>query len=149
MGLALLDPLGRSQYRWTAYRRGYFARINAGVLAIVEADPDRSGLYRSRLYTQMGDTPGEHCWIERGYLPLRQQVALVQESTRDLFREALVGKEAAWLLQPASEKQVRRLAHYNRRLAEQARSTGWKKREASEAITYYERHAVLFHPPQE
>jgi hypothetical protein len=149
MGLALLDPLGRSQYRWTAYRRGYFARVNAEVIVIVEGDPDRSGLYRSRQYTQSADAQGEHHWIERGYLPLRQQVALVQDANRDLFREALAGKEAAWLQQPASEKQLKRLAHFNRRLAEQARASGWTKREASEAITYYERRSVLFHPPEE
>ena len=148
MGLALLDPLGRSHYRWTAYCRGYFARINADVIAIIEADPDKSGLYRSRQYSQAPDAQGEHRWIERAYLPLRQQVALVQEATRDLFREALAGKEAAWLQQPASEKQMHKLAHYNRRLAQRARSTGWKKCEASEAITYYQRHEVLFHPPE-
>lgn len=75
--------------------------------------------------------------------------SLTEATTRDLFQEALAGKEAAWLQQPASEKQVKRLPHFNRGLAEQARATGWKKREASEAITYYERRWVLFHPPEE
>ena len=149
MGLALLDPLGRSQYRWTAYRRGYFARVNAEVIVIVESDPDRSGLYRSRQYTQQPEPPGEHHWIERRYLPLRQQVALVHEATRDLFREAFAGKEAAWLEQPASEKQLKKLRHYNRGLAEQARTAGWTQREASEAITFYERLPVLFRAPDE
>jgi hypothetical protein len=81
MGLALLDPLGRSHYRWTAYSQGYFARINAHVIAILERDTAKSGLYRSRKYARQPERTPEHLWIERHYLPLRQQVALVQEAT--------------------------------------------------------------------
>lgn len=148
-GLALLDPLGHSQYRWTAYRRGYFARINAYVIAIVERDPDKSGLYRSRQYTQRPDSTPNHCWIERQYLPLRQQIALVHEATRDLFREAFAGKEASWLADPATEKQLKKLGRYSKHLSKQAREAGWTKREVSEAITFYELRPVLFRAPDE
>ena len=148
-GLALLDPLGRSLYRWTAYSCGYFARINADVTAILERDPAKSGLYRSRQYARQPERTPEHQWIERRYLPLRQQVALVQEATQDLFHEAFAGKEAAWLEEPATEKQLEMLGRYQKRLPEQARAAGWTKREASEAIAFYQLRRVLFHAPDE
>jgi len=148
-GLALLDPLGRSQYRWTAYSQGYFARINAHTIAILEGDPAKSGLYRSRQYARQPERTPEHQWIERRYLTLRQQVALVHEATRDLFREAFAGKEAAWLDEPATEKQLEMLGRYQKRLPEQARAAGWTKRETSEAITFYQLRRVLFHAPDE
>lgn len=148
-GLALLDPLGRSPYRWTAYSRGYFARINAHEVAILERDPAQSGLYRSRQYARQPEQPPEHRWIERRYLPLRQQVALVQEATRGLFREAFAGKEAAWLDEPASQKQLQTPGRYQEHLSKQARAAGWTKREASEAIAFYQLRRVLFHAPDE
>jgi Type III restriction enzyme, res subunit/Helicase conserved C-terminal domain len=148
-GLALLDPLGRSPYRWTAYSRGYFARINAHVTAILERDQAKSGLYRSWQYARQPECAPEHRWIERRYLPLRQQVALVQGATRGLFREAFAGKEAAWLDEPATEKQLETLGRYQKHLPEQARAAGWTKREASEAIAFYQLRRVLFHAPVE
>lgn len=148
-GLALLDPLGRSPYRWTAYSQGYFARINAHAIAILERDPAKSGLYRSRQYVKQPEQTPEHQWIERRYLPLRQQVALMQEATQDLFREAFAGKEAAWLDEPATEKQLEMLGRYQKHLPEQARTAGWTKRDASEAIAFYQLRCVLFHAPDE
>ena len=67
-------------------------------------------------------------------------LALVQEATADLFREAFAGKEAVWLDGPATEKQLVTLGRYQKRLPEQARAAGWTKREASEAITFYLLH---------
>lgn len=148
-GIALLDPLGRSQYRWTAYSRGYFARIIAHAIAILERDPAKSGLYRSRQYARQPGRAPEHQWIERRYLPLRQQVTLVQEATRGLFREAFAGKEAVWLEEPATEKQLEMLGRYQKHLPEQARAAGWTKREASEAIAFYQLRRVLFHASDE
>jgi nucleoside 2-deoxyribosyltransferase len=148
-GLALLDPLDRSQYRWTAYSQGYFAHINAHVIAILERDPAKSGLYRSRQYTRQPECIPEQRWIERECLPLRQQVALVHEATAGLFREALARKEAVWLDEPATEKQLQTLGRYQKHLPEQARAAGWTKREASEAITFYQLRRVLFHAPDE
>jgi superfamily II DNA or RNA helicase len=148
-GLALLDPLGRSPYRWTAYSKGYFARINAHVTAILERDPAKSGLYRSRQYARQPERTPEHRWIERRYLPLRQQVALVQEATRGLFREAFGGKEAAWLDEPATQKQLETLGRYQEHLPGKARAVGWTKREASEAIAFYQLRRVLFRSPDE
>ncbi len=147
--LALLDPLGRSHCRWTAYSCGYFARINAHVTAILERDPAKSGLYRSRQYARQPERAPEHQWIERRYLPLRQQVALVQEATAGLFCEAFASKEAVWLDEPATEKQLETLGRYQKRLPEQARAVGWTKREASEAIAFYQLRRVLFHAPDE
>ncbi len=148
-GLVLLDPLGRSPYCWTAYSQGYFARINAHVIAILERDPAKSGLYRSRQCARQPERTPEQRWIERRYLPLGQQVALVQEATGSLFREAFAGKEAAWLDEPATEKQLEALGHYHKHLPERARAAGWTKREASEAITFYQLRRVLFHAPDE
>lgn len=148
-GLVLLDPLGRSHYRWTAYSRGYFARINANVTAILERDPAKSGLYCSWQYARQPVRTPEHQWIERRYLPLRQQVALVQEATAGLFHEAFAGKEAAWLDEPATEKQLETLGRYHGHLPEQARAVGWTKREASEAIAFYQLRWALFHAPDE
>jgi hypothetical protein len=139
----MLYPLGRSPYRWTAYSCVYFARVNAHAVAILERDPAKSGLYRSRQYTRQPQRKPEHQWIERHYLPLRQQVA------RGLFREAFAGKEAAWLDEPATEKQLEMLGRYQKRLPEQARAAGWTKREASEAIAFYQLHRVLYHAPDE
>jgi hypothetical protein len=142
-GLALLDPLGRSQYRWTSYSRGYFACINVHVTAILERDPAKSGLYRSRQYIRQPERGPEHQWIERRYLPLRQQIALVQETTGGLFQEAFAGKEAAWLGEPATQKQLEILGCYQKHLPGQARAAGLTKREASEAITFYQLHRVV------
>lgn len=145
--LALLDPLGRSQYRWTDHSRGYFATINAYTIAIIDRDPAKSGLYRSRLYAEQPGHLGEHRWIERRLLPLRQQVALVHEATRDLYRERIAGKEAPWLDEPTTEKQLEALGRYNKHLPEQARSAGWTKQKASAAITYHRWRKVLLHAP--
>jgi superfamily II DNA or RNA helicase len=70
--LALLDPLGRSQYRWNDYGAGYFATINAHTIAIIDRDPAQSGLYRSQLYTEPPGQLAEHRWLEGRRLPLRQ-----------------------------------------------------------------------------
>ena len=73
----------------------------------------------------------------------------MQEATGSLFLEAFAGKEAAWLDEPATEKQLETLGRYQKRLPEQARAAGWTKREASEAITFYQLRRVLFHAPDE
>jgi len=145
--LALLDPLGRSQYRWTDYSHGYFATINADTIAIIDRDPAKSGLYRSRLYTQLPGYVADHRWIEGRLLPLRQQIALLHEVTRDLYQERIAGKEASWLDEPVTEKQLETLGRYQKCLPEQARAAGWTKQKASAAITYYRWRWVLLHPP--
>ena len=76
-------------------------------------------------------------------------IGLVQEATRALFREAFAGKEAAWLGDPATEKQLQTLGRYQKHLPGQARAAGWTKREASEAIAFYQLRRVLFHAPDE
>lgn len=115
--------------------------------AILERDPAKSGLYRSRQYIRQPERAPEHQWIERRDLPLRQQIALVQETTGGLFQEAFAGKEAAWLGEPATQKQLETLGCYQKHLPGQARAAGWTKREASEAITFYQLRRVLFHAP--
>ncbi len=145
--LALLDPLGRSQYRWTDYSGGYFARINADTIAIIDRDTAKSGLYRSRLYTERERHQVEHRWIERRLLPLRQQVALLHEATRDIYREQLAGKEAPWLDKPVSERQLEALGRRDRHLPERARAAGWTQREATAAISFYRWRWPLLHPP--
>lgn len=118
--------------------------------AIIECDRERSGLYRSRLYTRApGQVPTEHKWIEQCYLPLRQQVALVQEATGELFKKSFAGKEAPWLEEPATEKQLKVIERYRKDLPEQVRKAGWTKREASEIITFYQLGRVLFCAPDE
>jgi hypothetical protein len=87
------------------------------VIAILERDPAKSGLYRSRQYVRQPKHTPEHHWIERRYLPLRQQVALVHEATAGLFREAFAGKEATWLDEPATEKQLEALRSHRLRPA--------------------------------
>nr|HET6904014.1 hypothetical protein [Ktedonobacteraceae bacterium] len=135
-GLSLLDPIGQSQYRWTAYRQGYFAIVRKREAAIIERDPAGSGLYRSRLYTmQPGQSP-EHCWIQKDYLPLRQQVALVHEYTVAWYTRALSNKDAEWLEHPVTENQLATLQRMNPRLAHQAVANKWTKRMASDAITF-------------
>jgi len=145
--LALLDPLGRSQYRWADYSRGYFATINAYTVAIIERDQAKSGLYRSRLYSEQPGYAAEHRWIEQRLLPLRQQVALVHVATRDLYREVIAGKEAPWLDEPATEKQLETLGRRDKLLPAQARAAGWTKRQASAAITFYRWRRILLHGP--
>jgi hypothetical protein len=73
----------------------------------------------------------------------------VQKVTGSLFREAFAGKEAAWLGEPATEKQLETLGRYRGHLPEQARTGGWTKREASEAIAFYQLRRVLFQAPDE
>jgi Helicase conserved C-terminal domain len=121
-----------------------------GIAALVIARPTLSpGLYRSQQYARQPGRAPEHQWIERRYLPLRQQVTLVQEATRSLFREGFAGKEAVWLEEPATEKQLEMLGRYQKRLPEQARAAGWTKREASEAIAFYQLRRVLFYASDE
>jgi len=145
--LALLDPLGRSQYRWNDYGAGYFATINAHTIAILDRDPAQSGLYRSRLYTEPPGQLAEHRWLEGRLLPLRQQIALLHEATRNIYRERLAGEEAPWLEEPATEKQLETLGRYRKHLPERARAAGWTKRKASAAITYYRWRKVLLRAP--
>ena len=76
-------------------------------------------------------------------------MALVQEATAGLFREAFAGKAAAWLEEPATEKQLETLGRHRGHLPEQARAAGWTKREASEAIAFYQLRRVLFQAPDE
>ncbi len=138
-GLSLLDPIGQSHYRWVAYRHGYFARVTREITAIVERDPEGSGLYRSRLYRR-GDEQGgqkeESCWIAQEYLPLRQQVALVHESTREIAYATFSNKEAPWLDEPATDKQLATLRRLFPKFAQQAVANRWTKRMASDAITF-------------
>jgi superfamily II DNA or RNA helicase len=145
--LALLDPLGRSHYRWNDFSGGYFATINDHTIAILDHDPAKSGLYRSRLYTQPPGHAADHHWVEERLLPLRQQIALLHEATRSISYERLAGKEAPWLNKPASEKQLKKLGRYDKRLPEWARTADWTQRDASAAITYYQWRWVLLHPP--
>jgi len=145
--LALLDPLGRSQYRWTDYSGGYFAILDADTIAIIDRDTAKSGLSRSRLYTEHERHPVEHRWIEGRLLPLRQQVALLHEATRDIYRGQLAGKEAPWLDKPVSERQLEALGRRDRHLPERARAAGWTQREATAAISFYRWRWPLSHPP--
>jgi ATP-dependent helicase IRC3 len=150
-GLSLLDPIGQSHYRWVAYRHGYFARVTRDMTAIIERDPEGSGLYRSRLYTSEYEQHGqeaEHSWIAKEYLPLRQQVALVHEHTKAIASEAFSGRDAAWLDQPATPKQIARLRWLHPKLARQATLKGWDKRTASDVITYCSLKETLTHPPE-
>jgi ATP-dependent helicase IRC3 len=145
--LTLLDPIGHSHYRWTAYRGGYFAMVGRHEAAIIERDPKGSGLYRSRLYTMPREQLPEHRWIEQAYLPLRQQVALVHDFTSAISVKALSSKEASWLAEPASEKQLEALQRLHPGLARQARAKGWTKRIASDAITFCLLRNTLMYPP--
>jgi len=150
-GLSLLDPIGQSHYRWVAYRHGYFARVTRDITAIIERDPEGSGLYRSRLYTREYEQEGqesEHRWIAQEYLPLKQQVALVHELTKAIASEAFSGKDAAWLNEPATPKQIAQLRWLHPKLARQAVIKGWSKRTASDVITYCSIKETLIHPPQ-
>ncbi len=147
IGLSLLDPIGQSPYRWTAYRRGYFTMVNNEIAAIVERDPSGSGLYRSRLYGMPQEKEPTHLWIKQEYFPLRQQVAWVHEATDAFYQEVLGSKEAPWLGQPASDKQLALLERSHRGLAYQARKNSWTKGTASEAITFCRLRKTLEHPP--
>jgi superfamily II DNA or RNA helicase len=150
-GLSLLDPIGQSHYRWVAYRHGYFARITKDIAAIIERDPEGSGLYRSRLYTKKYEQDGqksEHHWITKEYLPLRQQVALVHDHTKAIARESFSNKDAPWLAHPATPKQIAQLRWLHPKLARQAIAKGWNKRTASDVITYYSLKDTLIHPPE-
>ncbi len=146
-GLALLDPIGASPYRWSAYRDSYFAILNAEMAAIIEADRADSGLYHSRLYTMPRGQEPIHEWIEKAHLPLRQQVALVHEATRALYREALGSKNASWLEEPASEKQLETLKRLYPRQAARIESGSMTKEQASRTITFRQLRWTLTHPP--
>jgi ATP-dependent helicase IRC3 len=146
-GLSLLDPLGASPYRWCTYHDSYFTLVNSEVVALIEPDRSGSGLYHSRLYiTPPGHEP-IHQWIEHTNLPLRQQVALVHEATRSLYRQQLGSKDAPWLDEPATNKQLATLHRLSQSLAEQAARERWTKGQASEAITVRLLRRTLDHPP--
>jgi hypothetical protein len=146
-GLSILDPIGESPYRWSAYRGGYFTMLNSETAAIIERDPTGSGLYHSRLYTMPRGKPSIHQWIERNDLPLRQQVALVHEATGGLYRKALGSKDAYWLAEPASEKQLAALQRLHKGLAKEAQEKGWTKGAVTKAISYRMLSWTLKHPP--
>ena len=90
----------------------------------------------------------EHRWIAQEYLPLKQQVALVHELTKAIASEAFSGKDAAWLNEPATPKQIAQLRWLHPKLARQAVIKGWSKRTASDVITYCSIKETLIHPPQ-
>jgi Type III restriction enzyme, res subunit len=67
-------------------------------------------------------------------------LALVHEATAGLFREAFAGKEAAWLDEPATEKQLEALGSHRLRpdaprVVPRSRQTDFKKGKRSEVKT--------------
>ena len=149
--LSLLDPIGQSRYRWLPYRlknfEGYLAVVGQYERAIIERDTDGSGLYRSRLYKIQPEQVAQDIWIEHQYLPLRQQVALVHEATNDRYREVLSGKEAKWLHQHATKKQLQTLERMHPQAAQQARAEAWTGQKISDIITFLPMIWTLTHPP--
>jgi superfamily II DNA or RNA helicase len=149
--LSLLDPIGLSHYRWSPYQlgrcEGYFSRISRYERAIIERDPEGSGLYRSRLYTKQPEQQAEHQWIEYRYLPLRQQVALTHEATGKRYVKKLGGKEARWLHEKATENQLRVLQRLNRKAAQRAREKAWTGQMVSDLITFLPMRGTLTNPP--
>jgi hypothetical protein len=121
--------------------------LNGEVAAIIEPDPSGSGLYHSRLYSMLHGQEPIHEWIEPRELPLRQQVALIHEATRSLYRETLGSKDAPWLEEPASEKQVATLKRLYPRQARRIESRPMTKAQASRAITLKRLRRTLDHPP--
>jgi hypothetical protein len=70
------------------------------------------------------EQPPEHRRVEQSFLPLRQQVALVHFFTGEISVKALSSKEAPWLDEPASEKQLEALRCMHSGLAHQAHAKG-------------------------
>ncbi len=151
LSLSLLDPVGQSQYRWIPYRlhgyEGYLARISQYEGAIIERDPEGSGLYRSRLHEKQPRQTATDTWIEHQYLPLRQQVALVHEATHAHYSKALGGKESKWLREPATEKQLQVLYRMHSRAAREAKTKAWTGQKVSDLITFLSMRGTLTHPP--
>lgn len=148
-GLAVLDPIGHSPYRWMAYKYGYFALIHPEVVVIIERGPDQSGLYRSRLALMRPRQVSEQHWIEPRYFPLRQQVELVHDATRQHYREGFGSKEAAWLEQPASARQLEALAFSRPEPVERARAEGWSSGKVSLLLSRNRLAWILTNPPKE
>jgi superfamily II DNA or RNA helicase len=146
-GISILDPLGASPYRWNAYRGSYFAPISSEIAALLEPDPSGSGLYHSRLYTMKPGQEPIHQWIERTNLPLRQQVALVHEATGTLYHKALGSKDAPWLDEPVSDKQLALLQRWYPQWKEQIEGAQLTKGEASAEIQRRQLRETLDHPP--
>ncbi len=113
----------------------------------IERDPDGSGLYRSRLYEKQAKEKATNTWIEHHYLPLRQQVALVHEATDAQYSRALGGKEAKWLRQQATERQLQVLQHMHPQVAREARAKAWTGQKVSDLITFLSMRGTLTHPP--
>ena len=149
--LSLLDPIGQSHYRWSPYQldryEGYFSRVSRYERAIIERDPEGSGLYRSRLYTKRPEQQAEHQWIEYRYLPLRQQVALTHEATGKRYVNKLGGKEARWLHEKATENQLSFLQRLDRKAAQRAREEEWTGQTVSDLITFLTMRGTLTNPP--
>ena len=149
--LSLLDPIGQSHYRWSPYQlgrfEGYFSRISQYERAIIERDPEGSGLYRSRLYTKQPKQLAEHRWVEHHYLPLRQQVALTHEATGKRYIKKLGGKEARWLHERATENQLRVLQRLSQKAAQRAREKAWTGQMVSDLITFLPMRGTLTNPP--
>ncbi len=148
-GLAVLDPIGHSPYRWIAYKYGYVALIHPQVAVVIERDPDQSGLYRSRLALLRPRQASEQRWIEPRYFPLRQQVELAHEATRQHYRKGFGSKEAAWFEQPASERQLEVLAKSRPELVERARAEGWSSGKVSLLLSRNRLAWILTNPPSE
>ena len=148
-GLAVLDPIGHSPYRWMAYKYGYFALIHPEVVVVIERDPDQSGLYRSRLALMQPRQASEQHWIEPRYFPLRQQVELAHGATRQHYREGFGSKEAAWFEQPASARQLEALATSRPELLQRAHAEGWSSGKVSLLLSRPRLAWILTHPPTE
>ena len=84
----------------------------------------------------------------KGVFALRQQVAVVYEQTEAIASEAFSSKEAAWLDEPSTPRQLARLQLLHPKLARQAIIKGWNKRTASDVITFFELKKTLTHPPE-
>jgi flagellar biosynthesis chaperone FliJ len=127
--------------------KGYLARISQYEGAIIERDPEESGLYRSRLYEQQRGQEAIHTWVEHQYLPLLQQVALVHEATHAHYSKGLGGKESEWLHKPATEKQLQMLQRKHPQAAQKARIKKWTGQRVSDLITFLSMKEALTNPP--
>lgn len=146
-GLSILDPLGASPLRWSSFRGSYFTTVSSDVVAILEPDTSGSGLYHSRLYTMKPGHEPIHQWIEPRNLPLRQHVAFVHEATRVLSHQRLGSKDAPWVDEPATTKQLAILKLMYAKLAAQVDAAQLTKGEASDAITARLLRKTLANPP--
>jgi len=129
------DPLSRSWLAWGKSNDTYYTDLMQGSMVLLALE-ERSGLYTGRVLTRQN-------WVFTGDQPLTDNALPLHELMQHVnllvaahgVPKQVVGKDAGWRQQLASEKAISYLARLDPDAGTQARRHAWNKHAVGMAIT--------------